>query len=69
MEFMSIDEMPWKDHHHRYSFLPPYHMVEEHFSLAASSDIIMDPQSPILTQAVEFEGNLCNITKTMLVDI
>ena len=44
-------------------------MVEEHFSLDVSSDITADPQSPILTRGVESEGNLCNITKTMHVDI
>ena len=69
MEVMSLDEMLWKDHHHWYSFLPPCHMVEEHFYLAVSSDITMDPQSPILTRVVESEENLCNITKTMPMDI
>ena len=44
-------------------------MVEEHFALAISSDITTDPQSPNLTRGVESEGNLCNITKTMPVDI
>ena len=63
MQVMSLDEMPWKDHHHRSSFLPPCHMVEEHFSSNVSSDIVMDPQSLILTRNVEYEGNLCNIKK------
>ena len=62
---MSIDEMPWKYHHHRSSFLPPCHMVEEHFALAISFDVTTDPQSPILTRGVDSEGNLCNITKSM----
>ena len=27
MEVISLDEMPWKYHHHRSSFLPNFHMV------------------------------------------
>ena len=69
MEVMSLKEMPWEDHHHRASFLPPFHMVEEHFATYVSSDIVMDPQSLILTCSVESKGNLCNITKTMPVEI
>ena len=34
-----------------------------------SSDIVTNPQSPILTRNVDSEGNLSNITKTMHVDI
>ena len=69
MEVISLEEMPWEDYHHRSSFLPPCHMVEDHFTSTVSSDIVLNPQSPILTRSVDFEGNLCNITKTMPVDI
>ena len=31
MELMSLDEIPWKDHHHWSSFLLSYQMVEDHF--------------------------------------
>ena len=34
-----------------------------------SFDIVPNPQSPILTQSVDSKGNLCNITKTMPMDI
>ena len=44
-------------------------MVKEHFALAISSNINVDPQFPILTRCVKSEGNPCNITKTILVDI
>ena len=44
-------------------------MVEEHFTTDVSFDIVMDPQSLILTHSVYSKGNLCNITKTMPVDI
>ena len=57
MEVMSLDEMPWKYHHHQSTFLPHYHMVEEQFASVVSSNIITHPQSPILTCDVEFEGN------------
>ena len=66
---MSLEEMPWEDYHHRSSFLPPFHMVEDHFTSTISSDIVLNPQSPILTRSFNSEGNLCNITKNMPVDI
>ena len=69
MEVISLKEMPWEDYHHRSSFLPPCHMVEDHFTSTVSFDIVLNPQSSILTRSVDSEGNLCNITKTMPVDI
>ena len=69
MEVMLLDEMPWEYYHHRSSFLPPCNMVENHFSPMVSSDIVLNPQSPILTRSVDSEGNLCNITKTIPIDI
>ena len=69
MEVMSLDKMAWKYYHHRYSFLPPFHMVEDHFTSTVSFDIVPNPQSLILTCSVDSEGNLCNITKTIPVDI
>ena len=69
MEVMFLEEIPWEDHHHQSSFLPPCHMVEEYFTSNVSYDIVMNPQSPILTCSVDSEGNLCNITKTMPMDI
>ena len=44
-------------------------MVENHFTSTVSSDIVLNPQSPIFTHSVDFEGNFCNIKKTLLVDI
>ena len=69
MEVMSLKEMPWEDYHHRSSFLPPCYMVEDHFTSMVSSDIVLNPQSPILIRSVDSKGNLCNITKTIPVDI
>ena len=69
MEVMSLDDMPRKDHHHRSSFLPHYHMVEEQFASAVCFDIFIDLDSLILTHDVESKGNLCNTTKTIPVYI
>ena len=69
MEVMSLEDTPWKDCHHRSSFLPHCHMVEEKFASMISSDIKPNTQSLILTCEVEYEDNLCNITKNMSVDI
>ena len=69
MEVTSLDDIPWEYYHHKYSFLPPSHMVEENFTSMVSSNIVLHPQSLILTHSVDSEGNLCNITKTILVDI
>ena len=69
MEFMSLDEIPWKDNHHQSSFLPNYQMVEIHFETMVSSDIVNTPRSLVLIHDVESEGNLSNIFKTILVDI
>ena len=66
---MSLEELPWEYYHHQYSFLPPCHMVEDHFTSMVSSNIVLNPQSPILTSSVDSEGNVCNITKTMPIDI
>ena len=44
-------------------------MVEKQLASVVSFDIVTDPQSLILTPDVEFEVNLCNITKTIPVDI
>ena len=42
-------------------------MVQEQFASVVSFDIVTDPKSPILN--VKYEGNLCNITKTVPIDI
>ena len=43
MEVISLEEMPWEDYHHRSSFLPPFHMVENHFTSMVSYDIVLNP--------------------------
>jgi hypothetical protein len=62
MEMLSIEELPWGDHHHRSSFLPSLDVIEEEIKSIFPSDIVSNPQSPILTQDTISEGNLGNIT-------
>ena len=66
---MSLDEIPWKFHHHRSYFLPNYQMVEDHFEMLVSYDIVNTSQSLTIIHNVESEGNLSNITKTTLINI
>ena len=44
-------------------------MVEEDIKSIVPPDIVEKPQYPILTQATLSEGNLGNITSTILIDI
>ena len=44
-------------------------MVEDQFATMVSSYILTNPQPPVLTHDVEFEGNLISITKTISIDI
>jgi hypothetical protein len=69
MEMLSIEESPWDDNHHRSSFLPSLDEIEENIQSIFPSDIVDNPQSPILTQDTISEGNLGNISQTISVDI
>ena len=62
MEIMSVDEHVWEDHHHRSSLLPNASSVDFDFVSLISTDIVSNPQMPILLQATDYKGNLCNIT-------
>ena len=69
MEIMNTNEPIWEDHHHRSSFLPNTSSVDHDFASLFSIDIVNAPQSPILFQDTDSDGNLCNITQTNLIDI
>ena len=69
MEIMSENEPVWEDHHHRYSFLPNATSVGFDLESLISVYIFTHPQTPVLLQNTESEGNLCNITKTTPIDI
>ena len=62
MEIMSMDESIWEDHHHRSMFLPNTSSVSHDYASLFPTDIANVPQSPILLQDTDSEGNLCNIT-------
>jgi len=69
MEVISLEEVPWNETHHRSSFLPgPMVMstcLEKFFSWFTTQPL----QMLIMTHEVWSEGNMCNITQTMLIDI
>ena len=69
MEFMSLDESSWEYSHHRSSFLPNANSVGSDFVSLINFDIVEYPQTPVLLQGVDSEGNLCNITKIIPLDI
>ena len=69
MEIMSTDESIWEDHHHRSMFLPNTSSVNHDYASLFPTDIINIPQSPILLQDADSEGNLCNIIQTNLIYI
>jgi hypothetical protein len=69
MEMLSIDDVPWDDSHHRSSFLPPLEEIQEDIHSVFPPDVVDFPQSPILTQDTLSEGNLGNISSTIIIDI
>jgi hypothetical protein len=69
MEMLSLDDVPWNDSHHRSSFLPPLEEIQEDIHSVFPSDVVDFPQSPILTQDTLSEGNLGNISSTIVIDI
>ena len=69
IEIMNTSTSVWEDHHHRSSFLPNTSLADNDFASLLGTDIVDDPQTPVLLQDSESEGNLCNITKTVPIDI
>jgi hypothetical protein len=69
MEMLSIDDLPWDDNHHRSSFLPPLEEFQQHICSVFPPDVSDAPQSPILTQDSFSEGNMGNISTTIVIDI
>jgi hypothetical protein len=69
MEILSIDDLPWDDNHHRSSFLPPLEEIHQDIHSVFPPYVIDAPQSPILTQDTLSEGNMGNISTTIIIDI
>ena len=59
----------WEDHHHRSSFLPNANSQVLDFVSLISSDIVKNPQTPVLLHDTDSKGNLCKITQTSPIDI
>ena len=66
---MSMNESIWEYHHHKSSFLPNTSSIDNDFVSLLGVSIVDDPQTPILLQDSESEGNLCNITKMVPINI
>ena len=62
MAIMCVDEPIWEDHHHRSSFIPNASSIEFDLVSLNSPDIVNNPQTPVLLQGTDSEGNICNIT-------
>ena len=69
MDVMSLEQLPWKDHNHQSSFLPNLTTIETNIKYLVSPDVVDNPQNPILTKNILFEGNLSNNNLTMFIDI
>ena len=59
----------WEDHHHSSLFLSSISSVDNDFASLFSTNIVNTPQTTILLQDTDSEGNLCNITQTNPIDI
>ena len=69
IEIMNTSTSVWEDHHHRSSFLPNTNSADNDFVSLLGTDIVDNLQTPVLLQDSESEGNLCNITKMVPIDI
>jgi hypothetical protein len=69
IETMSPEELPWSDHHHRSSFLPPHSEMATCLGRFASCLPHIPLQTPIQLYQVSSEGNMGNITQTLAIDI
>lgn len=68
IEVMSMDETPWNDLHHHYSFLPSLSEMPSCLEVFISHSLMHPLQTTILVHEV-LEGNMGNITTTIPIDI
>ena len=62
MEIMSVEKPIWEDHHHRSTFLPNASSVDFDLVSLISTNIVTNPQTLVLLQYIDSEGNIFNIT-------
>ena len=58
MDIMSPDESLWEHHHHRSYFLPNVDSMDSNFVSFINFDNVKHPQTLVLLQDVDSEGNL-----------
>ena len=66
---MSVDDLPWKDGHHRSSFFPNIQNMEDCLPSMVPSEVSSSPQNPVLTRHVLSKGNMGNNIETRPIDI
>ena len=64
-----MDDPVWEDHHHRSYFLTNTSSVDFDLVSLISTDIVSNPQTLVLLQGTDSEGNFCNITKETSINI
>ena len=69
VKIMSLAKPLWEYHYHRSSFLPNANLMDSDFVSLISSDIVEHPQTPMLLKDVDYEGNLCNTTEAVPIDV
>ena len=69
MEIMSTAKPIWEYHLNISSFLPNSSSVDFDLVSLISINIVTNLQIRVLLQDTDFEGNICNITKTTPIDI
>ena len=69
IEIINTSTSVWEDHHHRSSFLPNTSSADNDFVPLLGTNIVDNPQTPVLFQDSESKGNLCNITKMVPINI
>ena len=69
IETMSLKEPPWKDHHHRSSFLPVHQDMLTCLEWFSPCLPFQPLQTPIQIYQVSSKGNMGNVTQTQPIDI
>ena len=68
IEIMNTSTSIWEDHHHKSSFLPNTSSADNDFVSLLGTDIVDNPQTPVLLQDSESKGNICNVTKKISIE-
>jgi hypothetical protein len=69
MLVMSMEETPWDDGHHRSILFLEQHTIESYQRILTPSTIVVTSSVPETSHDVLYEGNLCNISPTVPLNI